>query len=108
MENRRRHKRFSMQLDAQYCFDDTKKNWKHCTIMDANHKGMGIKFKKPETTAAGSTIHLEIWVGKELNPIAIKGTLQWIGEGGNNFVGGVELTEVLDEITWSNLIHYIT
>ena len=43
-----------------------------------------------------------------LKPISIKGTLKWIGEGENNLVGGVELTEVLDEITWSNLIHYMS
>lgn len=108
MENRRRLKRFSMQLNAQYSFDDTPKNWKECTIIDATYKGMGIRFKIPEKIETGSNIHLEILVSKEITPIRIKGTLKWVGEGGNNFVGGVELTEVLDEITWSNLIHYIS
>ena len=108
MENRRRLKRFSMQLNAQYSFKDTIKGWRQCTIIDATYNGMGIRFKTPEKIDAGSNIHLEILVSKELKPIRIKGTVRWIGEGENNYVGGVELTEVLDEITWSNLIHYMS
>jgi len=108
MENRRRLKRFSIQLKAQYSFEDTKKSWKQCTIIDATHSGMGIRFKTHERITAGSTIHLEIFVSQELEPVSIKGTLKWLGEGENNFVGGVELPEVLDEITWSNLVHYMS
>ena len=108
MENRRRCKRFSMQLNAQYSFEDTKKSWRQCTIVDATYNGIGIRFKTPEKIDAGSNIHLEILVSKELKPISIKGKLKWIGEGENNLVGGVELTEVLDEITWSNLIRYMS
>ena len=108
MENRRRRKRFSMQLNAKYSFEDTIKDWRQCTIIDATYNGMGIRFKTPKKIDAGSNIHLEILVSKELKPIRIKGTVRWIGEGENNYVGGVELTEVLDEITWSNLIHYMS
>lgn len=95
-------------MNAQYSFDDTKNSWKECTIIDATYNGMGLKFKTPEKIDTGSNIHLEILVSEEIKPIRIKGTLKWIGEGGNNFVGGVEFTEVLDEITWSNLIHYMS
>ena len=69
---------------------------------------MGIRFKVPEKIDAGSNIHLQISVSQTLRPIRVKGKLKWVGEGENNFVGGVELTEVLDEITWSNLLHYMS
>ena len=108
MESRRRFKRFSIKLNAKYIFEDSKKSWEQCTIIDATHKGMGIRFNTPETSNSGSTIHLEILVSKEIEPISLKGTLKWIGEGGNDFVGGVELKEGLDEITWANIIHYMS
>jgi hypothetical protein len=108
MENKRRLKRFAIQLNAQYCFDDKEESWKECTIIDATYEGMGIRFKAPEKIDTGSNIHLKLSIAKEIKPIRIKGILKWIEQGGNNFVGGVKLTETLDAIIWSNLMHYMS
>jgi hypothetical protein len=108
MENKRRLRRFAIQLNAQYCFDDREESWKECTIIDATHEGMGIRFKAPEKIDTGSNIHLELLVAKAIKPIRIQGTLKWIKKGDNYFVGGVKLTETLDAIIWSNLIHYLS
>jgi hypothetical protein len=59
---------------------------------------MGIKFHTPETIDVGLTLTIEIEVPSELEPISVKGILRWIKPADNEFLGGIELTEVLDEI----------
>ena len=59
---------------------------------------MGIKFHTPEGIKVGSIINLETVVPSETEPFNVRGTLKWIKEKESEFIGGVELTEVLDEI----------
>ena len=51
----------------------------------------------------GSIIFLEIPMPHEFAPLNIKGTLRWIKEKENDFIGGVEFTKVLDEVQFSKL-----
>jgi hypothetical protein len=60
---------------------------------------MGITFHTTETIQVGSTINLEIRVPSEREPMSVKGTLKWIKQENNEYSGGIELIEVLDEIT---------
>ena len=60
---------------------------------------MGINFHTTRTIPIGSTINLEITVPSELEPMIVRGTLRWVKSGDNGYSGGIELIEVLDEIT---------
>ena len=44
---------------------------------------------------------------KESENIIVKGVLRWIEEEEKDFVGGIELNEILDESKWITLIHFI-
>jgi hypothetical protein len=97
-EDNRRHIRFSTNLKGRYSTGELGKNWEECTVLDASRKGMGIKFHTPEGIKVGSIINLETVVPSETEPFNVRGTLKWIKQKENEFIGGVELAEVLDEI----------
>ena len=97
-EERRNFIRFSTNLKGRYFTGKTVKNWEECTVLDASRNGMGIRFHTPEEIKIGSTINLETVVPSEIEPLNVKGTLKWIRQESNEFVGGVELTDVSDEI----------
>ena len=103
MEDGRGFIRFFSQLKGRYVLEDREGAWEECTIINANRKGMGIKFHTRERINEGSTIHLEIFVSTELEPLNAKGILKWINEGENYFVGGIEFPELLDEDTFAKL-----
>jgi len=90
--------RFSTSLRGRYFIKGSGKNWGRCTVFDISRKGMGITFHTAETIPAGSTITIEIDVPTEREPMSVKGILRWLKQVDNESVGGIELTEVLDEI----------
>jgi len=104
MEERRRFSRFPSQLKAQYFVQEKEGGRGKCTIINTSRKGMGIIFHTGEKISEGSTVHLEVFVPTELEPINVKGVLKWIVEGGNDFVGGVELTKILDDVKFAKLV----
>ncbi len=103
MEDGRGFIRFFSQLKARYFAEDKEKDWKECTIINVNRKGMGVKFHTRERINEGSTILFEISVPSELEPVQATGILKWINEGENYFVGGIEFPELLDEDTFAKL-----
>lgn len=98
-EEQRLHIRFSTNLNARYFVKGLAKSWGKCTIFDVSRHGMGVRFQTSETIPMGSTINLEITVPSELEPMSVRGTLKWIKPGDKGYLGGIELIEVLDEIT---------
>ncbi len=101
MEDIRRSGRYVTQLKAQYFLDDDKDHWKECTIININPKGMCVEFN--EGINVNSTIHLVIIKSGESEPIIVKGILKWLRQKKNNFIGGIELAETLDENTFAKL-----
>jgi hypothetical protein len=91
--------RFATNLKGRYFVKELEKLWGNCTVFDVSRTGMGIKFHTSKPIDVGSTITIEIEVPSELEPMSLKGILRWIKEGENKFLGGIELTKVLDEIT---------
>ena len=90
--------RFDTDLKGRYFIKELGKRWGNCTVFDVSRTGMGVKFHTPEAIDVGSTITIEIEVPSELEPMSVKGTLRWIKQADNGFIGGIELTQVLDEI----------
>jgi len=107
MNERRQLKRFSLKLKAHYTFEDKNESWKECSIIDVTHNGMGVKFHSRETVKTGTPIYLAIVIDVSLSPVRLKGVIKWGGESADSGVCGVELTEIMEEVTWNNLIHYM-
>ena len=98
MENRRSFSRFDTQLKAKYFLKERNESWGECTVIDVSRKGMGIIFTTREKINVGSTVLLEIAVPTVSNPVHVIGILRWIRRKGNDFVGGVESTKLLDDV----------
>jgi len=102
-EEKRKAIRFFLQLKARYSVEVGEANWGECIIMNSSRKGMGIKFLAQDKINVGSTVHLKIAVPGEFKPPSVKGVLMWMGKEKDHFIGGIELTEELDEIIWAKL-----
>ena len=94
--DRRRYARYTTRVKAQYFLKDHNQEWTECIILDVSSKGMGIVFLTYKAIDIGSTILLEIPVHEGLDPITIVGLLRWITKKGNDFIGGIESTEIFD------------
>ncbi len=103
MENTRRFERFSTKLKGQYLLEGKTGDWEKCTIVKISITGMGVEFHSQEKIIEGSTVHIAITSSKEPDPIIVKGVLTWIKQRRNDSIGGIELTEMLDEITFAKL-----
>lgn len=103
MDNRRRFSRSDTQLKAKYFLEERKGGWEECTIIDVSRTGLGVKFHTGEEISAGSTIHLEISVPTELEPISVEGILKRMEQEGDDFIGSIEFTEALDEDRFGRL-----
>lgn len=101
IQRKRRYTRFASKQKALYCLQERYGSWKECTIHTISRKGVGITLK--ENINMGSIIFLEIPVPYEFAPLSIKGTLRWIKEKENDFIGGIEFTKALDEEQFSIL-----
>jgi len=108
MSERRQLRRFSLKLKAQYSFDEERENWKECSIVDVTYNGMGLKFPLRETIKVGTPIFLAIIVDEAVRPVRLRGVIKWGGEGPAGCVCGVELAQIVDEVTWNNLVHYMS
>jgi hypothetical protein len=95
-EDRRSYARHQTMIKAQYYLKDRKEEWVECVILDVSSKGLGITFSAQEKIETGSTVLLEIPVIEGLEPINIAGVLKWIEKKGNEFIGGIESTEIFD------------
>ena len=90
MENKRRFSRIETLLEARYFQKGNKRGWGKCTIIDFSCNGMGIEFHTSEEINVGSTVHLEVFVPTEADPVCVEGELRWINQRRNDFVGGIE------------------
>lgn len=103
MNAERRFARFTTQLKGQYFVKERKRGWQECTITVVSRKGLGAEFHTREIIKPGSTTQFEITVPGELEPVTIKGILRWIKKKGNDFIGGIEFTKKLDDLTFAKL-----
>lgn len=102
MEEKRKFSRCITQLEARF-LKEGEREWEEATIINISRKGIGIKFLTSVKIYIGSTLHLAIIVSGEPDPIMVKGVLGWIKKKGNSFIGGIELTEELDDVKWAKL-----
>jgi len=95
MREQRRFLRFAKLRKIRYLLSGERVKWQECAILDLSRIGMKIQFH--EGIDVDSTIFFVLNVPGEAVPINLKGTLRRIEGRGDNFTGGVELTEKLDD-----------
>ena len=104
-EDRRRFSRVNILLEARYSVENGNGTMDRCTIINMNHKGIGIRFHTHEVISVGATVYLEIFVSDKLKFTRVKGTLKWNRKRGNGHSagvdGGIECDELLDEMQLS-------
>ena len=105
MEDRRRFSRFGILLDARYSVENGSSTMGRCTIINMNHKGIGIRLHTNQVIDAVSTVYLEIFASDKLKFTRVKGKLKWNRKRGNGHSagvdGGIECDELLDEMQLS-------
>ena len=104
MEDKRKFKRFPVELSARYLKENTKE-WKGCTATNISREGMGMIVYLREKIPLASSLKLEIILPTKNETIKAIGILRWIEEKreGMNFQGGIELTEIDSEDKWTLL-----
>jgi len=106
MDDRRKYKRFPIELNARYLSEENQKELRGCTVIDVSRGGMGIEVYLQEKIQIGSTLQLEIIIPiKEEQTIKATGILKWIRELEEkmNFLGGIELITIDPEDKWTLL-----
>ena len=81
--------------------------WKECTIDKISRKGMGVTFHEKEKINIGSMLQLKIFISKKSEYFTVKGIVKWLMQRETNAAGGIELTKVLSETEWIQLIFFI-
>lgn len=68
---------------------------------------MGVTFLTETKIPPGSVMNLKVYTSQETDYFTVTGTLRWIEPYKNTFVGGLELSAILDENKWLQLIYFI-
>jgi len=109
MEERRKYKRFPIQLNAQY-LEENMGEWKECSVTNISREGMGICIYSHEKIDVDSILLLRITAPIKKEPIDVTGTLMWIRELKDNprfnFVGGAMIIAIDPEDKWA-LLDYV-
>ena len=87
----RKYPRYPTELKAQFCVEGEERNWEESSIINVSREGLGITLQTHKKITVGSTIYLKIFMPVASGPVNAKGTLKWIREKGDGFVGGIEL-----------------
>ena len=107
MEGKRKSRRFTTNLKAQYFLGDSKENEKECTVINISGNGAGLEFYTHENIDINTDIDLKIFAPEATNPIHVKGMLRWVKQGEKDFVGGVEVVLQSDKEKLAVLIGLI-
>ena len=103
MENVRRYTRYSTQREGQYFLHKGEEKGPACTIIDVCRKGLGMIFHSNEKINVGANLRLEITDPITIDTLTLRGELRWLKDIGGEFVGGIELTSTLSDVSFSML-----
>ena len=102
-EDKRKFKRFPINLDAKYLLEEDQRKWEGCTVINISREGMGIEVYLHERINIGSILQLKIIIPTNEEPIKATGILMWIKEPDEkmNFMGGIKFTDIDFEDKWT-------
>lgn len=106
MEERRKHKRFPVQLSAR-CLGGSEEEWVNCSVANVSRESMGIDVYLQKRIDPGEILQFKIIMPAKEEPIKTTGELVWIKELKDKmgFVGGIKLLNVASEEIWTLLDH---
>lgn len=104
---KRSFSRFDTSLKASFYITGRKQGWEDGHITKISRKGMGITFYTEEQIKPGSVMNIKVFTSRDSDYFTVTGTLKWIEHRNNTVLGGIELSEILDEPTWLQLIYFI-
>ena len=107
MEGKRKSRRFTTNLKAQYFLGENKGSGKECTVINVSSNGAGLEFYTHEKIGISTNLTLKVFAPKATGPINIKGILKWVKQGEKDFVGGVEVVLQSDKEKLAVLIELI-
>ncbi|MCK5186944.1 MAG: PilZ domain-containing protein [Deltaproteobacteria bacterium] len=107
VEGKRKSKRFTTNLKAQYFLGESKGNGKECTVINVSGNGAGLEFYTHDKIGISTDLNLKIFAPKATDPINVKGILRWVKQGEKDFVGGVEVVLESDKEKLAVLIEFI-
>jgi hypothetical protein len=105
LEDKRKFKRFSIDLNAKYLLGGKRREWKGCSLINISREGIGIEVYLRERIRIGTTLEIEIIVPAKEKPIKAMGILMWIKKLKEkiDFVGGIKLIKIDSEDKWTLL-----
>ena len=104
MKSKRRFLRVTKKHTTRYSSQGKIENIQDCTIIDVSRKGMKIVFPEKIDLGAIICLQLPVAVPGELAAVTINAQLKWIEKRENAFIGGIELTEKLDDEQFEKLL----
>jgi hypothetical protein len=104
MRDKRKFLRITKKRRASYSPQEKIENIQDCTIIDVSRKGMQIVFPEKIDLGAIICLQLPVAVPEELAAITINAQLKWIKKKGNDFIGGIELIDKLDDEQFEKLL----
>ena len=104
MSDKRKFLRVTKKRKTYYSPQEKIENLQDCTIIDVSRKGMQIVFLEKIDLGAIICLQLPVAVPGELAATTINAQLKWIKKRGNNFIGGIELIENLDDEQFEKLL----
>jgi len=99
--------RFDVRMQAQFSVEGENPGWEECRITKISRKGMGITFKDTAKVREGSLIHVKVFTSERGDFFTLEGELRWLEKKENTLIGGIELTQVVNETKWLKLIYFI-
>jgi len=102
MEEKRKFKRFPIELKAKYFLRENHEKWKSCMVINLSRQGMGMEVYLQERIPIDSILQIEILAPEKETPVMAMGILRWIKkqEKITNFLGGVDLTKIDSRDKW--------
>jgi hypothetical protein len=80
VEEKRKFKRFPIELNAKYLLGENHKKWKSCMVINISREGMGIEVYLQERIPIDSILQVEILVPEKEKPVMAMGIMRWIKE----------------------------
>jgi hypothetical protein len=104
MKDKRKFLRVTKKRTTSYSPQEKIENIQDCTIIDVSRKGMQIIFPEKIDLGAIICLQLPVAVTGELAATTVSAQLKWIKKRGNDFIGGIELLEKLDDVEFEKLL----
>ncbi len=102
-EDKRKSRRFAIDLSAKYLLVENPKEWKGCSIINISREGLGIEVHLKEKIPVGITLKMEINIPTKEKPVKGIGIIMWIKglKEEMDFIGGIKLTNIDSEDKWT-------